>query len=301
MAFCYSYHQNSPITGKMPFRDLGHLQCYQIGLTTVSRLRCLDGTKLFRLLDYLDTDTNFQMLLKTTNNSLLSLYSDSVESVPNGIDRADMPANKHYDRPRPDQLCPPPNVCPTQLVVNSLDPPLAPTSDSVQYAGNTAAGMRFPTPTSPGQDSRRGFSTDIFSRSDLDKLINLSLSEFLEKQHSNRTVADYHIWRTTCLEDGEVSERSPVWSPILHVRQQDMCRHQILPFFYNYRWQLAIFDTFECTLCCYDTMGDLGTPMSTFVVSIALWPYIKQLLIMTVFRCFNHGMIRLLQINIAKL
>ena len=210
------------------------------------------------------------MLLKTANNSLLSLYSNSVKSGPNSIHQADISANKRYDRPRPDQLYPRPNVCPTQLVVNSLDPPLAPTNDSV--ACNTAAGMRFPTPTSPGQDSCRRFSTDIFSSSDLDKLVSLSLSEVIAKQHSNRTVVDYHIWRTTSLEDGEVSERSPVWSPILHVRQQDICRYQILPFFYSYHWQLAIFDTFECTLCCYDTMDDRGAPMSTFIVSIALWP-----------------------------
>ena len=209
---------------------------------------------------------NFQALLETADKIFQSVHWQSVENFRDDIDHPDISANQSHDGPRQDQLHSLSSVCPTQLVASSLDPPLAPSSDSVEYAGNPAAGIRFLAPVFPRQD--------LFSGSDLDKLLNHSLSEAACRQPSDRTVEDYHIWRSTRLEDSEVSEQSFIWSPVLHVEQQKAPPYQILPFFYNHRWQLAIFDKRERTLCCYDTMGDRGTPMSTFVVSITLWIYI---------------------------
>jgi len=216
---------------------------------------------------------NFQALLQTAYKIFQSVYSQSGENFRRDIDRPDRSANQSHDGSQQDRLHSLSCACPTQLVVSSLDPPLAPSSDSVECAGDTAAGMRFLASVSPGQNLRRGFAADIFSGSDLDKLLNRSLSEDACRQSSDRAVGDYHIWRSTRLEDSEVSEQFPVWSPVLDVRQRKASPYQILPFFYNHRWQLAIFDKGERTLYCYDTMGDRGTPMSTFVVSVALALY----------------------------
>lgn len=209
------------------------------------------------------------------NNSLQSVNARSVKSFGNDIDHPSISANRLSDGPRSNPLRFFSSVCPSQLIVGSLDPPLAPFSNFVESADNTAAGMRFPTLTSAGQVPCRGFSAGAFSRSDLDKLLHFSLFEVAGNQPSDRAVGGHNIWPSIPLEDGRVSERSPIWSPPLQVGQPQTCRYQILPFFYNHRWQLAIFDTSECTLCCCDTMGNGGKSMSTFIVSIALWYCIR--------------------------
>ncbi|KAF6238587.1 hypothetical protein HO173_003092 [Letharia columbiana] len=150
-------------------------------------------------------------LLRTANNSLQSLVTPSVESFSNGIHHhLGIPANTSYGRPRPDQIHPLSNVCPTQVVVNSLNPPLAPTGDSIEYAGNTATSRKFPTRTSAGQVSCRGFSGDTFSGSDLDKFLRFLLSEVVGSQPPDRTGRDYYFWPSIRLEDGGVSEQSPL-------------------------------------------------------------------------------------------
>ena len=151
---------------------------------------------------------------------MMKTFPKSVENFRNEINHPDISANQSHDGPQQDQLHSLSSICLTQLVASPLDSSLALSSDSVEYAGNTTADMRFLAPVSPGQDLCRDFSMDIFSSSNLDKLLNHSLSEAASRQPSDRTVGDYHIWRSTRLEDSEGSERSPIWSPVLHVGQR---------------------------------------------------------------------------------
>lgn len=254
----------------LPILDI--IRQLPIELTTASRLKRLDSQELSRLLNLLDQDMNFQVLLKTANSSLQNMDAHLVETSGNNIDQLNVSASKSSEGPRSNQPRSLSSVCPSQLVVDSLDPPLAPFSIPDASTGNTAIGMRFLAPTPPGQVSHCDFSVGAFSSSDLDKLLQFSLPEATGAQPFDGVVGHLNIWSTIHLEDGGASEQSSVWSSLLRVGQQPKThRYQILPFFYNHRWQLAIFDTSERTLCCCDTMSNRGTSMSTFVVSVALW------------------------------
>ena len=55
-------------------------------------------------------------------------------------------------------------------------------------------------------------------------------------------------------------ETQPKWFLRFQRQRLEPCRFQFLPFFYTTRWQLAVFETFEKSLVCYDPVWLMGSP-----------------------------------------
>ena len=150
------------------------------------------------------------------------------------------------------------------MLVSNFPPSLlTSTDDTFQDLDAIGTRARFSNPTL--QDSNYLSPTCVFSGSDLDRLLNHSLAE-----GSAKSAVDYCIWLAITLEDVEMSRLSPTLSLSFDLELQSPSRHQVLPFWYKCRWQMAIFDTSERILNCYNPMPKNGNPAPLFTVSTKL-------------------------------
>ena len=103
-----------------------------------------------------------------------------------------------------------------------------------------------------------------FTAPNLDVLLKSSRCQIASDQQTNSLVQQCYLWPSARFED---LETQPQWFPRFQRQRLEPCRFQFLPFFYTTRWQLAVFDTFEKSLVCYDPMWPMGSPTFLFMVS----------------------------------
>lgn len=121
--------------------------------------------------------------------------------------------------------------------------------------------------TSPPGHISRLQEGDACSGPDLDALLSYCFRVAAEDQQPKNILNQCYLWPSVRFDDPEGFDEAPSWFPRLQHSQQQPLRYQMLPFYGDKRWQLAVFDIVNNIVVCYDTLWTLGLPNSTFRVS----------------------------------
>lgn len=97
----------------------------------------------------------------------------------------------------------------------------------------------------------------------LDFLLGLLNTDTVNRPDGTENWTSFHIWPSIRIQTGD---ETAIWSPQAHNIAFNLSRYQLLPYFANLHWQLAVFDIVKHTLDRYDCFWPGGTDQSTYTV-----------------------------------
>jgi len=100
----------------------------------------------------------------------------------------------------------------------------------------------------------------------LDFLLGSLSTDTLNRPDSSADGPTFHIWPSIRIHEPTGSHETATWSPQANDVASNLSRYQLLPYFANLHWQIAVFDIINHTLDQYDCFWPDGTDQSTFMV-----------------------------------